>query len=75
MSKEESRSHKPTLQEKLAEREYRSPSRIVTGLYDLIGSTVLLPKYNSHIKKTIRFRHSDCPFILVWNHLSRLDHL
>ncbi|MBP5235923.1 MAG: hypothetical protein J6128_00050 [Clostridia bacterium] len=75
MGNNENRHQKPTLQEKLAKRQYHTPSRAVTGIYDLLGSTVLLPKYAPHIKKTVRFKKSDCPFILVWNHLSRLDHL
>ena len=60
MGNNENRHQKPTLQEKLAKRQYHSPSRAVTGLYDLIGSTVLLPKYAPHIKKTVRFKKSDC---------------
>ena len=67
--------NKPTLQEKLAKRKYHSPSRIVTGLYDLIGSTVLLPRYNPHIGKEVKISRDDCPCMIVWNHLSRVDHL
>ena len=65
---------KPTLQEKLAARKYHTPSRFVTWLYDVIGSTVLLPRYNPHIDRTVRLKKGQ-PAIILWNHLSRVDHL
>lgn len=66
---------KKSLPEQLAERKYHTPSKAVTALYDLIGSTVLLPKYNPHFKKDVTITEKDCPCFIVWNHLSRLDHL
>ena len=71
----EEKSGKPTLQEKLAQRKYRTPSRLVTWAYNLIGSTVLLPKYNPHIEVDPSAAELKTPCIVVWNHLSRLDHL
>ena len=66
---------KLTLQEKLKSRKYKTPSRFVTGLYDLIGSTVLLPKYNPHIEVIDDINEEKGACFIVWNHLSRLDHL
>ena len=66
---------KLTLQEKLKRRKYKTPSWIVTGLYDLIGSTVLLPKYNPHIEVIDDINEEKGACFIVWNHLSRLDHL
>ena len=66
---------KKTLQQKLAERKYRAPGRFITGLYNLIGSTVLLPRYNPHIRITDDINKREGPCFLVWNHLSRVDHL
>ena len=66
---------KPTLQEKLEKRKFRSPGKAVTFLYNLIGSTVLLPKYEPHITKNADITKRDGPCFLIWNHLSRLDHL
>ncbi|MBO7376646.1 MAG: hypothetical protein J6V01_06030 [Clostridia bacterium] len=65
----------PTLQEKLAARKYKTPSRFITFLYDHIASAVLLPKYNPHITVDPSAAELHMPCIIVWNHLSRLDHL
>ncbi len=66
---------KKTLQEKLAERNYKRPSGFVTFLYNAIGSTVLLPRYAPHITKKVDIIDRKGPCFLIWNHLSRLDHL
>ena len=66
---------KAGLREQIAARKYRTPGKLVTWLYDLIGSTVLLPRYNPHIEKEIDLRDCKGPCIIVWNHLSRVDHL
>ncbi|MBQ7604059.1 MAG: 1-acyl-sn-glycerol-3-phosphate acyltransferase [Clostridia bacterium] len=65
---------KPTLQEKLAARKYRSPGKAVTWTYHLLGTTALLPKYAPHFTYDDELPEKG-PFILVWNHLSRVDHL
>ncbi|MBR6921847.1 MAG: hypothetical protein IKH51_06605, partial [Clostridia bacterium] len=67
--------NKKTLQEKLAERNYKRPSGFVTFLYNAIGSTVLLPRYAPHITKKVDITERKGPCFLIWNHLSRLDHL
>ncbi|MBO4327766.1 MAG: 1-acyl-sn-glycerol-3-phosphate acyltransferase [Clostridia bacterium] len=67
---------KETLQEKLAKRKYRTPSRVVTWLYNVIGSSVLLPRYNPHYFSELpKGEKIKGPCIIVWNHLSRVDHL
>ena len=70
-----SESNKPTLQDKLTKRKFKTPGRFVTFLYYVIGSTVLLPKYNPHITKKANISKREGACFLVWNHLSRLDHL
>ncbi len=65
----------PTLQDKLEKRKFRTPGRCVTFLYNAIGSSVLLPKYNPHITKNVDISKRDGACFLIWNHLSRLDHL
>ena len=66
---------KLSLQDKLTQRKFRTPSKVITFLYDVIGSAVLLPKYNPHITKDVTVTEEDGPCFLIWNHLSRLDHL
>ena len=73
MSKESKK--KDGLRKQLAARKYKTPSRLVTWLYNAIGSTVLLPRYNPHIEKEVDIRDCKGPCIIVWNHLSRVDHL
>jgi hypothetical protein len=68
-------SEKPTLQQELAARKFRSPSRAVTWAYHLLGSAFLLPKYNAHVAVEDSAKDIKGPCIVVWNHLSRLDHL
>ena len=67
--------NKPTLQDKLAQRKFTPPGKTVTLLYNAVASTVLLPRYNPHIVKHVDIRDRDGACFIVWNHLSRLDHL
>ena len=69
------KNEKKTLQERLNERKYKTPNKLITGLYNRIASIVLLPKYNPHIVKEVDIKDEDCPCFIIWNHLSRLDHL
>ena len=70
-----SQKQKKTLQEKLNERKFRTPSRLVTFAYNKIASAVRLPKYNPHITREVDMRDREGACFLIWNHLSRLDHL
>ena len=64
-----------SIREELAARKYRSPGKFVSFLYNIIGSTVLLPQYAPHFKFDDRLPPEGGPAIVVWNHLSRVDHL
>lgn len=64
-----------TLQEKLNQRKFKTPSRAVTFIYKNLASLVLLPRYNPHITKKVDITKREGPCFLIWNHLSRLDHL
>ena len=66
---------KLTLQEKLAQRKYKIPGKFVTYVYGILSSLILLPQYAPHITKKVDIRDRDGACFLVWNHLSRLDHL
>lgn len=66
---------KPTLQEQLKKRTYKTPSRTVTWMYNVVGSVALLPKYNPHIEVIDDIRKEKGACFLIWNHLSRVDHL
>ena len=74
-SSEPEKKPKKTLQEKLSERKYHPPGRFVSFLYHFIASIVLLPRLNPHIKVTDDINKREGPCFLIWNHLSRLDHL
>jgi len=63
---------KLTNQEKLARRKFNIPPRIITFLYRVIMSGFIAPKYHPHY--TIKDKICDGPCIVIWNHLSRLDH-
>lgn len=66
---------KLTIAEQLVRRKYTTPPRIYASIYHLLGSRrFIASKYNPEyiIKDDI----NDCkgPCILIWNHLSRIDH-
>ena len=67
--------NKPTLQEKLAKRKYHTPSRVITWAYNVVASIFLWPKYNPTVKVDESAAELQTPCLVVWNHLSRLDHL
>lgn len=67
--------NKLTLQQKLEKRKAKQPNGFLFWLYHFIEHNFLIKKYNT----TYNFidKVSDCkgPCFLIWNHLSRLDHL
>ncbi len=65
---------KLTIAEKLKKRNYKTPNRFIHGLYHLIMSLFVLPKYK--LKVTIKDDINKCkgPCFLIFNHLSRYDH-
>ena len=74
-SSEKPTGRKKTLQEKLAERKYHPPGRFISFLYRNIASVVLLPRLKPHITVVDDINKREGPCFLIWNHLSRLDHL
>jgi len=64
-----------TLQKKLTERKFKRPSRFINFIYYVIGS--MLDKTRYHCEYTIKDNINDCkgPCFLIWNHLSRIDHI
>lgn len=66
---------KMTLQQKLAKRQYKIPGRFLYSLYYFIMVKLILPKYRPNI--TVKDNIGECsgPCFLIWNHLSRLDHV
>jgi len=73
--KESDKNPKETLQQKLTKRKYHKPNRLYNTIYYVIMYYFVGKKYKPHI--TVRDKISDCkgPCFLIWNHLSRLDHL
>lgn len=65
---------KPTLQEKLIKREYRPPNRFFNWIYHLVMGKIGLKKYHPEVIYRDDPRKEKGPCILLWNHLSRLDH-
>lgn len=55
-------------------RIYKSPNRFLYALYHFLSHILILHKYHPSI--TIKDDINDCkgPCILIWNHLSRIDH-
>lgn len=69
---------KLTLAQKLAKRKYKKPNRFIVWLYHFIMIYLVAPKYKPHYKRgegKDDLRKCDGPCFLIWNHLSRLDHL
>jgi hypothetical protein len=66
--------NKRTLEEKLANRKFHSPNRFFYSIYHLLSRVIILHKYHPTI--TIKDDINKCkgPCILIWNHLSRIDH-
>ena len=65
---------KKTVEQKLAERKYHRPNRFIYFLYHLLAKIFILHKYHPVI--TIKDDINKCkgPCVIIWNHLSRIDH-
>lgn len=63
------------IEEELLHRKYTLPGKFWTFMYHTVGSLFVIPPYN--YKYTIKDNINDCkgPCFLIWNHLSRRDHL
>lgn len=66
---------KKTKQEIVEGRVAKIPSRLTHGLYNLIAKMVLYKKYNQHITIIDDINECKGPCVLVFNHLSRYDHV
>ena len=66
---------KKTLQEKLAARKYKIPNRFFNLIYYVIMHNIVGKKYNYNI--TVKDDINECKgaCFLIWNHLSRIDHM
>jgi 1-acyl-sn-glycerol-3-phosphate acyltransferase/ribosomal protein S27AE len=65
---------KKTVEQKLAERKFHRPNRFLYFLYHLLAKIFILHKYHPVI--TIKDDINKCkgPCVVIWNHLSRIDH-
>ena len=67
---------KLTIAEKLAKREYKTPSNLVWFGYKILSNLPFFaPKYHPTYKIIDDPRKEEGPCFIVWNHLSRRDYL
>jgi len=66
---------KLTLQEQLAARKYKKPGNLVMTGYHLLDKYIVGRKYRPHYVIKDDINKCEGPCFLIWNHLSRLDHL
>lgn len=66
---------KLTLQQKLAKRKFRIPSKLGFFIYKTIMLNIIAKKYHIHYEFVDDPRKSKEPCIIIFNHLSRLDHV
>ena len=64
-----------TLQQELDKRKYAPPGRFINTVYHILAKFILAGKYN--VKYNIIDNINDCdgPCFLIYNHLSRRDHV
>jgi len=65
---------KLTNQEKLANRKFHIPGRVPLFIYRLVMSGFVARKYNAQYKIIDNINDCKGPCVVIWNHLSRLDH-
>ena len=66
---------KKTISEKLAKRKYSPPPRIISWLYKLIMVDIVGRKYNPKFHIIDDVNDCDGPCFVIFNHLSRIDHM
>ncbi|MBR5439743.1 MAG: hypothetical protein IKV61_05990 [Clostridia bacterium] len=64
-----------TIAEKLAKRKYAPPSKLVSFLYKTIMVDICGKKYNPKFHIIDSVADYDGPCFVIFNHLSRIDHL
>ncbi len=66
---------KLTLQQKLDRKKAKQPNKFLFWLYHFIVKHFLSKKYNVTFNKIDQIKDCEGPCFLIFNHLSRLDHL
>lgn len=66
---------KLTHQQQLAKRKYHKPWGIVVWIYHFVMANLIAPKYRPHYTVIDDINKCEGPCFLIWNHLSRLDHI
>ena len=66
---------KLTIAEKLAKRKYAPPSKLISFLYKTIMVDIIGKKYNPKFHIIDSVADYDGPCFVIFNHLSRIDHL
>lgn len=66
---------KEDLQSKLAHRKYKITNRFYYWIYYFIMTKIVGKKYKAHYEYTDDIRECKGPCFLIWNHLSRIDHM
>lgn len=66
---------KESLQEKLAKRKIKRPSRILYLLLGYLWKALYQKRLNVHFEKKIDIKKLKGPFIVISNHASRLDYI
>jgi 1-acyl-sn-glycerol-3-phosphate acyltransferase len=66
---------KMTIAKKLSKRKYRPPCKIIAGIYKLIMVDIIGRKYKPKFHIIDSVNDCDGPCFVIFNHLSRIDHL
>ena len=66
---------KMTIAKKLAKREYKPAPKLIAGIYKFLMVDVIGRKYKPQFHIIDDVNDCDGPCFVIFNHLSRLDHL
>ena len=66
---------KLTIAQKLSKRKYKPAPRIIAGIYKFLMVDIVGRKYNPHFHIIDDVNKCDGPCFVIFNHLSRLDHI
>ncbi len=66
---------KLTIAQKLAKRKYRPGSKFIAGLYKLLMVDIIGRKYKAKFNIIDKVSDCDGPCFVIFNHLSRIDHM
>ena len=68
-------SKKIPISKKLAQRKYAPPSRFIAGLYKFLMVDIIGRKYKPKFHIIDDVNDCDGPCFVIFNHLSRIDHM